>query len=215
MTAETKRSRRLLAIVLAVVSAAALLVAAFGNRWLATEDNDTGMGLRAVEHCSTDKGCVQVSNHDVIEEIEKEIIRTKEANKLLPPNKQMSLPRTPWHGWPMMGLSAFLGSLLAAGGLLGGAGLALAGKRMVLPVMPTTLAVLGLLVGIVTGCVFVATKPEETTSMAVGWTFMVFGGAVITGLAAVFPLNRAIRPIDEELGEASATMSWGGSRDDE
>src|SRR5204863_9320545 len=108
-----------------------------------------------------------------------------------------------------------LGALLAAGGLLAGAGLALAGKRLVLPVMPTTLAVLGLLVGIITGCIFIATKPEETATMAVGWSFIAFGGSIVVGLAAVFPLNRAIRPIDEELGEASATMSWGDSRDDQ
>jgi hypothetical protein len=43
---------------------------------------------------------------------------------------------------------------------------------------------------------------------------MAFGGGVVVALAAVFPLNRAIRPIDEELGDASATMSWGDSRDD-
>lgn len=51
--------------------------------------------------------------------------------------------------------------------------------------------------------------------MMVGWTFMAFGGGTVVGLAAVFPLNRQIRPIDEELGEGSSTMSWGASRDDE
>jgi hypothetical protein len=72
-----------------------------------------------------------------------------------------------------------------------------------------------LLLAIITGCIFIATKPEETVNMGVGWSFMTFGGSIVLGLASVFPLNRAIRPIDEELGEASSTMSWGGSRDDE
>jgi hypothetical protein len=80
--------------------------------------------------------------------------------------------------------------------------------------MPTTVVVLGLIVSIVCGPVFVATKPESVELMGVGWSFMTFGVALVVGLASVFPLNRQIRPIDEELGAASATMSWGGSRDD-
>ena len=45
--------------------------------------------------------------------------------------------------------------------------------------------------------------------MGVGWTFFVFGVGAVTGLAAVLPLKRAIRPIDDVLGEACATASWG------
>jgi hypothetical protein len=76
--------------------------------------------------------------------------------------------------------------------------------------------VLGLVLALVCGCIFVATKPAEAVSenMGVGWTFFVFGAAIVTGLIAVFPLNRQIRPIDEELGEASATSSWTASLDD-
>lgn len=214
MPDERKQRKKLLALVLAFAASAGLLVAAFTNRWLATTDGDAGMGLRNVEVCGGEH-CVTMTNDEVIAEIEREIVRTKEANKLLPPNRQMALPRSPWSGWPMMGLSAFLASLVAAGGLLAGAALALAGKRPVLPVMPTTLAVLGLIIAIITGCLFIATKPDESQVMGVGWSFMTFGGAIVVGLAAVFPLNRLIRPIDEELGEASATMSWGSSRDDE
>jgi hypothetical protein len=80
---------------------------------------------------------------------------------------------------------------------------------MNLPVAPTTIGLLGVMIGLITGCVFVATKPVAVQSMEVGWSFMTFGGAIVAGLGAVFPLNRLIRPIDEELGAASATMSWG------
>jgi hypothetical protein len=49
--------------------------------------------------------------------------------------------------------------------------------------------------------------------MEVGWSFFVFGGGIVTSLIAVFPLNKLIRPIDEELGEGSSTMSWSAELD--
>jgi len=87
-------------------------------------------------------------------------------------------------------------------------------KRVNMMIMPTTYAVLGIAGSIITGCIFVATKPDFTEQLVVGWSFIAFGIAAVLGLAAVFPLNRAIRPIDADLGEAASTMSWGGSRDD-
>jgi hypothetical protein len=156
-----------------------------------------------------------MSNFQAVDEIENEIVRTRETNRTLPPNEQVALPRPPWHGWPVVGMLALVASLLAAAGLLWAAALALSGKRPALPIMPTTLAVLGLVIALVNGCIFVATKPETAAAMGVGWSFMTVGGAVVLGLASVFPLNRQIRPIDEELGEASSTMSWGESRDDQ
>jgi hypothetical protein len=104
-------------------------------------------------------------------------------------------------------------SLLAAAGLVAGGVVALSGKRPEVPVMPTTVAVMGLFLAIVNGCIFVATKPAAIESMEVGWSFLTFGGAVVVGLIAVFPLNKQIRPIDHELGEASATMSWSNELD--
>ncbi len=213
MIAARKQRKKALAIVLAFAAAAALIAASLGDRWLTTQDGSQGLGLLDVELCAS--SCKKISNGEFVEMVDKEIEETKAFNRARPPNQQIELPRPVWHGWPTMALIAFGAALLGAAGLLIGGLLALGGKRLVLPIMPTTVAVLGLLVALVTGCIFVATKPIELPSMMVGWTFMTFGGGIVVGLAAVFPLNRLIRPIDEELGEGSATMSWGASRDDE
>jgi hypothetical protein len=220
-----KQRKRAVAIVLAVISAAGLGVGAFGNRWLALPaaeetayegtafERSAGMGLRAYEKCRRD--CKSISNFELIDLLEAEIKEIEAYNLTVPAKDQRALPRRPWHGFPVVGVMTFVCALIAAAGLLVGAALALAGSRKPLPIMPTTIAVLGLAGGIITGCIFVATKPDLTDPLVVGWTFITFGAAAVVGLAAVFPLNRAIRPIDTELGEASATMSWGGSRDDE
>ena len=217
-----KQRRRVIAIVLALVSAAGLAVGAFGDRWLARPDNgfssasglrrSAGMGLRIYEKCTNE--CISMTNFELVDAIEAEIAHVKELNKKLPAKEQLALPRPVWHGFPVVGVIAFVFALIGAAGLLVGAGIAMAGKRPSLPIMPTTIGVLGLALGIINGCIFIATKPDLDEQLVVGWSFIVFGFAAVLGLAAVFPLNRAIRPIDAELGEAASTMSWGGSRDD-
>lgn len=220
-----KQRRRATAIVLAFVSAAALIAGVFGPRWLQTPEGigvtlerdevvSAGMGLRAFEMCH-EQVCVSISNTALIDLLEKRIEQIREENKTLPAQQQRALPHAPWHGFPIVGYITLVAGLIAAAGLVIAGILAMAGKRIFVPIMPTTIAVLGLAIGIITGCIFVATKPDFTVSLVVGWTFITFGAGAVLGLAAVFPLNRAIRPIDEELGEASATMSWGASRDDQ
>ncbi len=199
---------------LALLAAGGLVAASMGRRWLTTADGDAGIGLQTSESCHRGS-CEAIGNSEIVDEVAKRIEEIKEMNKKLPPREQMAVPKAAWGGWPVVGMITFIALLLAATGLVGGAAVAIAGKRPVLPVMPTTLAVVGVLIGIITGCVFIATKPDSGMPLAVGWSFMAFGGGIVLALAAVFPLNRAIRPIDEELGQASATMSWGGSRDDE
>jgi MFS family permease len=210
--AERKQRKKAIAIALAFAAVAGLVAASLGDRWLTTNSGDEGLGLLDVEICLD--GCKKLGNDELVVKIDRDIEETKALNKTRPPNQQVELPRPAWHGWPVVGLITFFASLVAAAGLVVAALLALGGKRPEVAIMPTTVAVLGLLIAIVTGCIFVATKPIEMPSMVVGWTFMTFGGGIVVGLAAVFPLNRQIRPIDEELGEGSATMSWGASRDD-
>jgi hypothetical protein len=209
-----KQPNRMIPILLAIAAAVGLVFAAFGPRWLADPDHsDIGFGLTTFEECITSSSCKSGSIADLLDKIDADIAATELRNETLPPREQVAVPKKPWRGFPVVGMIAFVGCLVAAGGLLVGAIIALAGKRPAVPVMPTTLAVLGLFFAIVAGCVFVATKPAAVQSMEVGWSFLTFGGAIVTGLGAVFPLNRLIRPIDDELGAASATMSWGTDLD--
>src|SRR6185503_19596282 len=108
----------------------------------------------------------------------------------LPTNKQVAVPHDPWGGFPIVGIITLVTAMLAAGGLAHGALLAMRRKRPELSIMPTTVAVLGLVLAIINGCLVVATKPDMVEDMSVGWTFFTFGAGAVLGLAAVFPLNR-------------------------
>jgi hypothetical protein len=211
---ERQKRNRETAIILALLSVATLLVGALGNHWLVDPQGQSQfIGLRGVKACK-DGMCDSMSNFQLVDEIEKDIDRVRARNATVRPQEQEAVPREPWHGFPVVGLLAMVSSLLAAAGMSIAAFVAVAGKRPEFRIMPTTVGLLGIAFAIVTGCLFIATKPSMVKDMAVGWTFWTYGAGCVLGLAAVFPLNRQIRPIDEELGAASATMSWGGSRDE-
>jgi hypothetical protein len=60
-------------------------------------------------------------------------------------------------------------------------------RLVVRPMAPTTIALLSLLVGMISGCVFVAQARAIGT---VGWTFWVFGVATVLGIVAAQGLAR-------------------------
>lgn len=101
--------------------------------------------------------------------------------------------------FPVAGLVTFIVLLVAAGGLLAAAGLATANKRPNLPVSPTTFALLGLMIGLITGCVFVATKPGGVGAVGVSWSFLAFGIGSVAGISSAQLLAKQIRPPDPDL----------------
>ena len=224
---QRRQRKRTLAIVLALIASVVLGVSVFADSWLASPSwgDDIRIGLRSFTRCKHDR-CKSITNTALMDVLDHDIELIKEKNKGLHIAKRLTVPHAPWHGFPVVGMITFIASLIAAAALTFSAMLALAKQRRALPIMPTTIAVLALAIAIICGCIFVATKPEvfnyeslltphaPLEDIIVGWSFILFGAGAVTGLASVFPLNRQIRPIDVELGEAAATMSWGGSRDD-
>lgn len=101
----------------------------------------------------------------------------------------------------ILGFITFVCILLAAPSLLISIIIVLAGKRVRLPIMPTTTALLGVGIGLITGCVFVATKPGPPGYVGVGIGFFVFGAGVVLGLWSALQLNKLMRPHDPDLLE--------------
>jgi len=199
---------------LAFASAAALVVGALGDKWMidSAHEDTLAIGLRETYLCAPN--CTTMSNSEAVSYLDGRIAQLREENAKLPDYRWMWVPPDPWHGFPVVGWIAFVTALISAAGLLVAASIALAGKRIEWPVMPTTISVLTLALTIINGALVIATKPALSHFITIGWTFYVFGGGAVAGLAAVFPLNRQIRPIDPELGAAAATVSWSVSRDE-
>ena len=99
----------------------------------------------------------------------------------------------------LCGWLALVGCGLAAVSLAIAIALVALRKRKMLAVMPTTTALLGIMLAIVTGCVFVATKPGGSGFVGVSFGFWGFAAGIILGIASTLMLNRLLRPEDDDL----------------
>lgn len=187
-----KKDTRQLAMALAAAAAVCMLYAAFTHHWLANGNKhlEFGFGLRTAFSCGTDYGgkttCESRTNDDVVTEFKELEKASHSAQKLA---SSAFVPA----GWVTL-ISIILGAL----GLLASAALAFRKLAPDLPVAPTTVGLLGCMVGLISGCVFVATKPGPPGMVGVGMSFWLFGAGVVMGIVSAQMLAKVIRPPDPE-----------------
>jgi hypothetical protein len=179
----------MLAIGLALGAAACLAWAAFSNQWLVNGSRveQYGFGLRTAYTCTEfrdEHGCESTSNSEYVS-------RMRDFGP--------SAARNTSSAFAPMGWATLVELLAAAAGLFAAAAIALAKKRPDLPLQPTTVTLLGLILSLITGCVFVATKPGEAGFVGAGPAFWIFGAGAVVGIAAAQMLARVNRPVDPDL----------------
>jgi len=171
---------RALGLTLAVAATGCLVTACFSHHWLIATDRP-GAGYSPLEYQQCAPACTTSSNFQVFK------------STIDYPFDEDHISR----GFPVSGAVAFIALMVAAAGLLTTAAIAFAHQRPDLPMSPTTVALVGLLIGLISGCVFVGTKPPG--SLGVSWGFLAFGVGAVTGIAATYLLARQIRPRDPDL----------------
>ena len=176
----TRPPPRALGVTLAAVAAGCLVVACFSHRWLVAT-NRAEAGYSPLEYQQCTPACAASSNFQVF------------RSTLNYPFEEDRVSRA----FPVAGAIAFIALGVAVAGLVTAAAIAAADRRPDLPVSPTTFALLGLMIGLLSGCVFVGTKPPG--SLGVSWGFLAFGVGAVTGIAATYLLARQIRPRDPDL----------------
>ena len=178
----TREPPRALGIALALVAAGCLIAACFSHRWLANRHyGNFGYSPLSFQTCLAT--CSSITNFQVAER----------TNDLPFAEDRVSM------AFPVSGLCTFIVLLLAATGLLVASALAAGGRRPELPISPTTLALLGLMIGLISGCIFVATKPGGVGAVGVAWSFWAFGVGCVAGIAGAQLLAKQIRPPDPDL----------------
>lgn len=178
---------RWIAVAAGVVAVAALAAGLFGRAVLIDRDTDMtmGCGLRACEACH-DTACITTSTLDLASDVATGGGRA-----------------TPAWGWA--GTIAWWAALVGAIGAVLAIAMVAAGKYVRIPgISPTTIALLGATVGLVAGCVFVATKPESIAATQVGWTFWAFGVGTVGAIVSAFLLSRQLAAIEPEFDPGDA-----------
>ena len=182
----------MLATGLCPAAAACLLYAAFTHTWLVNGSRfgEIGFGLRGNHECAASFGlaseaqtCIELTNSAFIEKW-----RALGANAA----KLTSSAFAP------VGWITFIVALLGALGLAVSAGFGAAKRSMSLPIAPTTVGLLAVMIGLITGCVFVATKPGPAGMVGVGLSFWVFGIGCVMGIAGAQLMAKVNRPPDDE-----------------
>ena len=187
------RDHRMLAIGLCIAAIVCFGYAAFSHRWLENTHGgvNAGFSLIAFEACSFEK-CEAISNFEMIEQLKQRTLRREE------PPSGMFAPA----GVITMGLS-----LLAVLALGGAVLLAWKRKRLALRVPITSVALLAIMAGLCTGCLFIAKKPGGQTgydAVGVGPSFWAYAIACVVGIAGAQMLARYIKPIDPDLGPSAS-----------
>jgi hypothetical protein len=210
MTEQKPPDRRILGVVLALVAAGALAFACITKVWLYNPRNkslmEVGFGLVSNFECESEAtNCRTMTNSALVQEWQAELAKIRKEAKDSPSDlsivafaanaeKELRAPSA----FPPLGWVTLVACGLAALSLLACAVLVLAKKRIAWPIMPTTIAILGIAVGLITGCVFVAMKPGPPGYVGVGLGFWAFGGGVVVGIAAALMINKHLRPRDED-----------------
>ena len=191
LSGKPKSDNRTLAIVLAAVAAGLLLFAAFSKNWVGRPAPiDIGFGPRGCHNCAliTGEGG-DMSNFAFIE-----LLRDK-ASEMFGSDEQAHASSA----FAPMGMITFVLLLLASLGLLTSAGLAAKKIRRDLPIAPTTVALIGLMLSLLTACVFVATKPGGPGFVGVQLGFWCYGIGAVLGIASAQMLAKLLRPVDPDL----------------
>jgi hypothetical protein len=211
---EPRPANHIVAIVLAVLAAGALAYACVSKMWLYNPRNtahfEVGMGLVQNYECSYEGECRTISNSQLKSEWAKQLEEVRQRAKEDPTDPQVQAFAAQAQEelrvsgiWPTLGWITLACCAIAALSLLVCAGIVLAKKRILWPIMPTTTAILGVAIGLIAGCVFVALKPGPPGYVGVQLGFFLFGAGVVVGIAATLMLNKQMRPDDPDLLEDS------------
>jgi len=227
--------RRVIAIVLAGVAAACLVTASFSKSWMANPSfsglvrdrdgnasaaegrylrfrGDIRFGPLGFEQCAKPSR-FELELNEAPPEGACWSVSTAELNDEIGEAARLDRDRYTSNAFSHAGWIAFGTSLLSAAALLVAAGMAFARIKKDLSLSPASVALLSLLGAMVSGCVFIATKPGPAGMLGVDLGFWAFGAGTVLGILGAQLLAKEIRPPDEDLladAMDPADFSFGG-----
>ncbi|HWO21469.1 MAG TPA: hypothetical protein VNO30_22025 [Kofleriaceae bacterium] len=212
--------RRMMAIVLAGVAAACLIIASFSKSWMGNPSfsglvrdrdgsataaegrymrlrGDIRFGPMGFERCP--QPLRGFEDEDASSALPCESLSTEELNAEVASIDPKNRDRYTSGVFSHAGWIAFGTCLVAAAALLAAAALAFLRVRKDMPVSPASVALLGLMFAMASGCVFIATKPGPAGMLGVDLGFWAFGAGTVLGILGAQMLAKELRPVDPDL----------------
>lgn len=196
---ELTKKRKKTAAIVCIAAAVFVLIPCLGLRWMkGTRGVDAGFSLLFFE-----AGDESMSNLDVVEKanamIERFNERIDESRAMGYGDNAPSKRDTIIGTFAYAGIATIFFSLISAAALVAAGVLSLRKDKFIRsPVALTTVALLGLLLALVFGCVFLGSIPKDVGFQAsVSWPFFMFGTGVVAGLAGAQMLAKAYREVSD------------------
>ncbi len=195
---ELTKKRKVTASIVCIAAAVFVLIPCLGLRWMKGVNVDAGVSLLFIE-----AGDESISNLDAIEQanaaVERFNERIDDARAMGYGDDAPSKRETILGTFAYAGIATIFFSIISAGALIAAGVLSLRKDKFIRsPVALTSVALIGLLLALVLGCVFLGSIPKDMGFKAgVSWPFFMFGTGVVAGLAGAQMLAKAYREVSD------------------
>jgi hypothetical protein len=195
-----KRDYREVGIGLAIAAGLALIIAAFTPGWLRSPYGDgTHLGLISATLCANPDRCERMSNFALVSKLNERTEQDTIVMERMDRHNELRSyePEEPSGAFAPMGLVALISAAVGGLSLFLMAFLAIKRKKVESPIQPAQVALLSILLSLITGCAFIATKPGGDRGIGVGYSFWIFGVSAVVGIVGAQILNKLIKPPDK------------------
>lgn len=193
---ELLKKRKKTAAIVSIAAAVFVLIPCLGLRWMKAQNADAGISLLFIE-----AGDESISNLDAVskgnEMVERRNRRIDEARAMGYGDDAPSKSETIIGTFAYAGIATIFFSIVSAGALIAAGVLAFKDKFIRSPIALTTVALLGLILALIFGCVFLGSIPQGIFKGGVSWPFFMFGTGVVAGLAGAQMLAKAYREVSD------------------
>jgi hypothetical protein len=194
---QLKKDNRMVGVGLAAAAGLGLLVASLTHGWLVNKGYNIGVSLWSM--CMGDECKSNFGVYSMAKEAAEHVNRDPEVSSMWPVAGVITIACCIAGGLAVAGVITIACCIAGGLALLATAFFGFQKKRVTWPVQPTTVALLGIMIGLITGCVFIATKPGGVGGVGVGWSFWVYGIGSILGIVGAQILNKLIKPVDPDF----------------
>jgi len=201
-----KKDYREVGIVLTAVAALLFVIASLTHGWLHNPVFGIKMSLLSTEACVPGGDTCESMSHfklvdlakDQAADLDRYAEMANELGKRDPFNAYSTHNRDEVSGtFPWMGILTLILALVSAIAMFITAWFGAMKKRAEWPVSPVNVALSGLMLGLVTGCIFLATKPGGQQGVGVGYSFWMFAIGTMMGIVGVQILNKLVKPAEK------------------